>query len=139
MGHVGRCPDGIPGIPLAAGTVEIARRDLLTKEVIKIDEIENYVSKLLSDIQTNLYAKALERTQNLTHKVDTYADFKKVLDEKTGFVLAHWDGTAETEEKIKEETKATIRCIPLNNPMEQGVCIYSGKPSTQRVLFARAY
>jgi prolyl-tRNA synthetase len=75
----------------------------------------------------------------MTHKVDSYEEFKKVLDEKTGFVFAHWDGTPETEEKIKNETKATIRCIPLNNPLEDGKCIYSGKPSTQRVLFARAY
>jgi prolyl-tRNA synthetase len=124
---------------LANGTIEIARRDLLSKEVIKISEVENYVSKLLEDIQTNLYTKALERRNSLTTKVNSYEEFKKVLDEKTGFVLAHWDGTPETEEKIKEETKATIRCIPLNNEQEEGVCIYSGKPSSQRVLFARAY
>ncbi len=121
------------------GTVEIARRDLLSKEVVKIEDADTYVAKLLEDIQTNLYTKALERTQSMTHKVDSYEEFKKVLDEKTGFVSAHWDGTPETEEKIKEETKATIRCIPLNNPLEEGKCIYSGKPSTQRVLFARAY
>ncbi len=124
---------------LANGTVEIARRDLLSKEIVKMDDVENYVTRLLEDIQSNLYNKALERTKNMTHKVETYEEFKKVLDEKTGFVLAHWDGTAETEEKIKNETKATIRCIPLNNPQENGLCIYSGKPSTQRVLFARAY
>ncbi len=124
---------------LANGTIEIARRDLLSKEVIKIEDVENYVSKLLEDIQTNLFNKALERRNNLTTKVNTYEEFKKVLDEKTGFVLAHWDGTPETEEKIKEETKATIRCIPLNNEQEAGICIYSGKSSTQRVLFARAY
>lgn len=121
------------------GTVEIARRDLLSKEVIKIEDVDSYVAKLLVDIQNNLYTKALERTTNMTHKVESYEEFKKVLDEKSGFVLAHWDGTPETEEKIKEETKATIRCIPLNNPLEDGTCIYSGKPSTQRVLFARAY
>lgn len=121
------------------GTVEIARRDLLSKEVIKIEEVDTYVAQLLVDIQNNLYTKALERTANMTHKVESYEEFKKVLDEKSGFVLAHWDGTPETEEKIKEETKATIRCIPLNNPLEDGTCIYSGKPSTQRVLFARAY
>ena len=121
------------------GTVEIARRDLLSKEVVKIEDVDTYVAKLLIDIQNNLYTKALERTTNMTHKVDSYDEFKKVLDEKSGFVLAHWDGTPETEEKIKEETKATIRCIPLNNPLEDGTCIYSGKPSTQRVLFARAY
>jgi prolyl-tRNA synthetase len=124
---------------LTNGTVEIARRDLLSKETIKIDEIENYISKLLEEMQSNLYKKALERTKAMTHKVDSYEEFKKVLDEKTGFVMAHWDGTAETETKIKEETKATIRCIPLDNPQEEGKCIYSGKPSTQRVVFARAY
>lgn len=121
------------------GTVEIARRDLLSKEVIKIEQVDTYVAQLLEDIQNNLYTKALERTTNMTHKVESYEEFKKVLDEKSGFVLAHWDGTPETEEKIKEETKATIRCIPLNNPLEDGTCIYSGKPSKQRVLFARAY
>jgi len=124
---------------LENGTIEVARRDLLTKEIIKIDEVETYVLKLLEDIQTNLFNKALERRNNLTTKVNNYEEFKKVLDEKTGFVLAHWDGTPETEEKIKEETKATIRCIPLNNEQEVGACIYSGKPSSQRVLFARAY
>ena len=94
---------------------------------------------LLNEIQTNLFNKAKARNQELTTTVNSYEEFKKVLDEKTGFVYAHWDGTPETEEKIKEETKATIRCIPLNNAQEAGVCIYSGKPSAQRVLFARAY
>ena len=97
------------------------------------------IEKLLADIQTNLFERAKKRTQDQTTKVDSFEEFKKVLDEKTGFILAHWDGTPETEEKIKDETKATIRCIPLNNEQEAGVCIYSGKPSTQRVLFARAY
>ncbi len=124
---------------LANGTVEVARRDLLSKEVINMVDVEAHVEKLLRDIQSNLFNKAKERMTNMTHKVDSYDEFKKVLDEKAGFILAHWDGTPETEEKIKNETKATIRCIPLNNPQENGVCIYSGKPSTQRVLFARAY
>ena len=124
---------------LANGTIEVARRDLLSKEVINIEDVDTYVSKLLEDMQTNLFNKAAERTKNMTHKVETYEEFKKVLDEKSGFVLAHWDGTPETEERIKDETKATIRCIPLNNAREEGKCIYSGKPSTQRVLFARAY
>jgi prolyl-tRNA synthetase len=124
---------------MANGTIEIARRDLLTKEVIKMQDAENYVAKLLEDIQSNLFQKALARRNAATYKVETYDEFKKVLDETPGFVLAHWDGTPETEEKIKNETKATIRCIPLGNPLENGVCIYSGKPSTQRVLFARAY
>lgn len=124
---------------LAAGTVEIARRDLLTKEVIKMDDVEGYVEKLLEDIQNNLFNRAKERMERATRKVDNYEDFKKALDETPGFILAHWDGSPETEEKIKEETKATIRCIPLNNPKEEGKCIYSGKPSRERVLFARAY
>lgn len=124
---------------LASGTVEIARRDLLSKEVVNMNEVEEYVAKLLVDIQSNLYKKAQERLTTMTRKVDTYAEFKKALDETPGFILAHWDGTPESEEKIKEETKATIRCIPLNNTQESGVCIYSGQPSTQRVLFARAY
>lgn len=124
---------------LVNGTVEIARRDNLTKETVSIEGIDEVIEKLLVEIQTNLFERAKQRTISLTTKVNSYDEFKKVLDEKTGFVLAHWDGTSETEDKIKEETKATIRCIPLNNELEQGVCIYSGKPSTQRVLFARAY
>ena len=124
---------------LANGTVEIARRDTLTKETVSIEGIDVLIETLLTDIQTNLFERAKKRTENHTTKVDTYAEFKHILDEKTGFVLAHWDGTPETEEKIKEETKATIRCIPLNNEQEPGVCIYSGKPSSQRVVFARAY
>lgn len=124
---------------LANGTVEVARRDTLTKETVSIEGIDILIEKLLIDIQANLFERAKQRTQHLTTKVNSYEEFKKVLDEKTGFVLAHWDGTPETEEKIKEQTKATIRCIPLNNELEAGVCIYSGKPSIQRVLFARAY
>jgi prolyl-tRNA synthetase len=124
---------------LTSGTVEIARRDLLSKEVVKIEEVDVYIDKLLVNIQTSLYTKAKERTSNMTHEADSFEDFKKILDDKSGFVYAHWDGTPETEEKIKEETKATIRCIPLNNKLESGKCIYSGKPSIQRVVFARAY
>jgi prolyl-tRNA synthetase len=124
---------------LENGTVEIARRDLLSKEVVKTGDIATYVAGLLEEIQKNLYTRAQERMQTMTTKADSYEEFKKILDEKSGFVFAHWDGTPETEEKIKEETKATIRCIPLNNPAEEGTCIYSGKPSKQRVLFARAY
>ena len=124
---------------LANGTLEIARRDNLTKETVNVEGIDTFVENLLSEIQSNLFERALTRNKELTTTVDTYEEFKRVLDEKTGFVYAHWDGTSETEEKIKEETKATIRCIPLNNVQESGVCIYSGKPSTQRVLFARAY
>ena len=124
---------------LANGTVEIARRDTLSKETVSIEGIDSLIEKLLTDIQTNLFNKAVARNKELTTTVNSYEEFKKVLDEKTGFIYAHWDGTSETEEKIKEETKATIRCIPLNNLQEAGVCVYSGKPSAQRVLFARAY
>jgi prolyl-tRNA synthetase len=124
---------------LANGTIEIARRDTLSKETISLDQVDTYVEKLLQDIQQNLFEKALARRSQMTNTANSFEEFKKILDEKSGFVLAHWDGTPETEEKIKTETKATIRCVPLNNPAEDGVCIYSGKPSKQRVLFARAY
>lgn len=124
---------------LANGTIEVARRDDLTKTTIQLTELDNYIENLLTEIQSSLLQKAQVRMKDLTTRVDTYDEFKKVLDSKAGFVYAHWDGTPETEEKIKEETKATIRCIPINNPLEDGVCIYSGKPSQQRVLFARAY
>lgn len=124
---------------LQSGTVEIARRDLLSKEVIAMADVEEHVENLLNEIQDNLYRRAKARMESMTYKAETYAELKALLDEKPGFILAHWDGTPETEEKIKEETKATIRCIPLNNPKEEGRCIYSGRPSSQRVLFARAY
>ena len=124
---------------LESGTIEIARRDLLSKEIVSINQAEEYIVKLLDEIQNNLFKKASERTQKMTHTVDSFIEFKRLLDEEPGFILAHWDGTPETEEKIKEETKATIRCIPLNNIKEEGLCIYSGNPSKQRVLFARAY
>jgi prolyl-tRNA synthetase len=130
---------GIGERDLENGTIELARRDTLTKETVAIDGIETVIENLLNDIQNNLFNRAKERQAQSTYLVDTYADFKTTLDEKPGFILAHWDGTPETEEKIKEETKATIRCVPLNNKQEAGVCIYSGKPSKQRVLFARAY
>jgi prolyl-tRNA synthetase len=124
---------------LENGTVEVARRDTMEKETLQQADIENKVEHLLQQIQDNLYQKALTMRDSKTYKADTYEEFKRILDETPGFVLAHWDGTSETEQKIKEEKKATIRCIPLNNKQETGVCIYSGKPSTQRVLFARAY
>lgn len=124
---------------LENGTVEVARRDTKEKQVMKIDQATTEIAKLLEEIQKNLYTRALNfRTDNTT-RVDTFEEFKSVLDGKGGFVMAHWDGTAETEAKIKEETKATIRCIPLDAKEEAGVCVYSGKPSTKRVLFARAY
>ena len=119
--------------------VEIARRDTREKNSVSMDGIADTVAKLLEEIQQNMYNKALAfRNENIT-VVDNWDDFVKTLDEKTGFISAHWDGTAETEDKIKEQTKATIRCIPLNNKQEQGRCILTGNPSTQRVLFARAY
>ena len=123
---------------LQSGTVEVARRDLLSKEVLPIAGIENKIESLLNEIQENLFAQALKRREDSTQKVDTYEEFKAAL-LTGGFISAHWDGTSETEQKIKEETKATIRCIPLNNKKESGKCIYSGKPSEQRVLFAIAY
>jgi prolyl-tRNA synthetase len=124
---------------LENGTVEVARRDTLEKETLQQADIETKIEHLLSQIQDNLYQKALSMRDAKTFVADTFDEFKKILEESPGFILAHWDGTAETEQKIKEETKATIRCIPLNNKKENGVCIYSGNPSTQRVLFARAY
>jgi prolyl-tRNA synthetase len=124
---------------LENGTVELARRDTKTKEVIEIDDILSIVQNRLDEIQSNIYNKALDFRTSMTTTVDTYDAFKEVLDDKGGFILAHWDGTSETEEKIKEETKATIRCIPVDAKEEEGKCIYSGKPSNKRVIFARAY
>ncbi len=118
---------------------EVARRDTREKASIALDGLAEHVTQLLSEIQTNMYTKALKFRNDNTRKVDSWDDFVKVLDEQPGFVSAHWDGTGETEEKIKELTKATIRCIPLNNEQEDGKCILTGNPSTQRVLFARAY
>lgn len=120
------------------GTIEVMRRDTLEKETVSIEGIEGYVEKLLDDIQNNIYTKALNHRLEMTTKVDTWEDFKTQI-EKGGFILAHWDGTTETEEKIKEETKATIRCIPLDVEEEEGKCIYTGKPSKRRVIFARNY
>lgn len=123
---------------LDSNSIEVARRDLLTKEIVPLDNITEHIEKLLVDIQNTLYKKALDyRTEN-TVDVDTWEEFVAQI-EKGGFVNAHWDGTDETEEKIKQETKATIRCIPLNNKLENGKCVLTGKPSKQRVLFARAY
>ncbi len=124
---------------LENGTVEVARRDTKTKETRKLQDIAGEIPKLLDAIQDNMFQKALAFRNRLITEVNSYEEFKQVLDEKTGFVLAHWDGTLETEIAIKDETKATIRCIPLDAKLESGVCIYSGKPSDRRVLFARAY
>jgi len=121
------------------GTVEVARRETLEKELVSLDNVVEHVEKLMIEIQENLYKKAVDfRTKNTT-EVSTYDEFKEVLKTKSGFVLAHWDGTPETEERIKKETKATIRCIPLEGEKVAGKCVFSGKPSTQKVLFAKAY
>ena len=124
---------------LENGTVELARRDTLTKETVSIDSIVEKIKELLPVMQNELFNKALKFRESNTTVVETFDEFKAVIKNKGGFVSAHWDGTPETEEKIKELTKATIRCIPMDNKLEDGVCVYSGKPSKQRVLFAKAY
>ena len=120
------------------GTVEVMRRDTLEKHVAPLEGIAEYCKNLLEEIQANIYQKALAHRAGLTREVDPYDEFKKEI-EKGGFILAHWDGTPETEEKIKEETKATIRCIPFDGDKTPGVCMVTGKPSAQRVIFARNY
>lgn len=136
---------GVP-IRLAVGardlenkTVELARRDTREKFTVSQENLDVYLANLLEEIQENIYNRAHQFRAEHTTEANSYEEFKELLDGKTGFISAHWDGTAETEKQIKEETKATIRCIPLNNKQETGVCILTGKPSTQRVLFARAY
>lgn len=124
---------------LENGTVEIARRDNLTKETQPIEGVENYIENLLEEMQKAIFEKALNYRDTHITKVDSYDEFKKVLEEKGGFISAHWDGTEEEEEQIKNETKATIRCIPLNNELEEGVSLITGKPSKQRVVFAKSY
>jgi prolyl-tRNA synthetase len=124
---------------LESGTVELARRDTLTKQVVALDDLTDTVKTLITEIQTGLFQKALDFRANHITKVETFEAFKTVLEETTGFISAHWDGTAETEDKIKELTKATIRCIPIDSVLEDGVCVFSGQPSKQRVLFAKAY
>ena len=123
---------------LENGTVEVARRDTKEKSVMQLTDLSLKIEHLLEQIQDNIYRRAFDFRENNTFKVDSYDEFKKKLD-AGGFILAHWDGTSETENKIKEETKATIRCIPLDAPEELGKCIYSGNPSSKRVIFARAY
>ncbi len=123
---------------LENNTIEVARRDTLEKEILNVTDIDNKIANLLDQIQNNLYQKALAFREDNTFRVDNWDDFKKQI-EKGGFVLAHWDGTAETEEKIKDETKATIRTIPLDGKTEEGKCICTGKPSKKRVVFAKAY
>lgn len=124
---------------LELGTFEVARRDVLTKEIISSDGAADFIACLLEEIQRNLFDRAHNFQKMHITTVDNFTDFTKVLDEKGGFVSAHWDGTAATEEKIKELTKATIRCIPIDGNQEAGTCIFSGQPSSRRVLFARAY
>ena len=120
-------------------TVEVARRDTLEKKVLPANDIPSYIPDLLEDIQNTIFKKALAFREQNTYSVDNWEEFKEILSTKGGFILAHWDGTSETELKIKEETKATIRCIPFDTKPEKGNCIYSGKPSERRVLFAIAY
>lgn len=130
------------GRDLENNTMEVMRRDTLEKETLSCDGIEEYVKNLLEEIQTNVYQKALNYRNSHITKVDSYDEFKEKIEEG-GFILAHWDGTVETEEKIKEETKATIRCIPfetfLDDDKEPGTCMVTGKPSACRALFARSY
>ncbi len=123
---------------LENGTVEVARRDTLEKNIQPIETVDEYIESLLQEIQTNIYTKAFNFRKVNTTKVETYDEFKVAV-KKGGFVLAHWDGTSETEDRIKSDTKATIRCLPLEYEAEEGVCIYSGKPSKRRVIFALAY
>ena len=124
---------------LENGTFEIARRDNLTKEVVVDTTVIDYIENLLNEIQENLFTKALNYRDTHITEINSFEEFKEVLETKGGFLLAHWDGTAETEEKIKELTKATIRCIPMDIQSEEGICVYTGKPSKGRVLFAKAY
>ena len=129
----------IGGRDLENDTIEIARRDTKEKQTITREDLAVYIEELLADMQQNIYNKALRFREENTREANSYDEFKSILNDKAGFISAHWDGTAETEKQIKDETKATIRCIPLNNKQEDGFCIVSGKPSSQRVLFARAY
>jgi prolyl-tRNA synthetase len=136
------------GVPVRLGigkrdiennTIEVARRDTKEKISISMDLVVPYVEQLLGDIQSNLYNRAKAYRDSHITEVDTFDQFKDVLENKGGFLSCHWDGTPETEEKIKEETKATIRCIPIDGKEDAGVCVYSGKPSPRRVIFAKAY
>ena len=124
---------------LENGTIELARRDTLTKEVVSQEGLADYIVNLLDEIQHNIFQKALDYRNSMITKVDTWEEFKDVLNNKGGFILAHWDGTPETEQAIKDATKATIRCIPMDVVEEEGTCVFSGKPSKYRVLFAKSY
>ena len=124
---------------LEAGTVEVFRRDTKEKTVVPMDTIVDYASSLMEEIQASLYNRAKSWRDERVFKANTWEEFLEVINVKEGFAMAHWDGTGETEEKIKEMTKATIRCIPLDQPEEVGVCILTGKPSNKRVVFAKSY
>ena len=126
------------GRDLENGTVEVFRRDKLEKQTMPLEGIEQYIISLLDEIQDNIYKKAFDFRASVTRNVDSYDEFRSEI-EKGGFLAAHWDGTTETEERIKAETKATIRCIPLDRKAEKGVCMVTGRPSEGRVLFARSY
>ncbi|MBK8406007.1 MAG: proline--tRNA ligase [Saprospiraceae bacterium] len=130
---------GIGARDLEKGVVEIARRDTKEKELVEVEKVADYVQDLLKTIQQNLFDRAKAFRETNTHFVDTWDEFQKTLEEKGGFIYAHWDGNSETEELIKEKTKATIRCIPLDAVEESGKCILTGRPSQRRVLFAKAY
>jgi len=119
--------------------VERVRRDTLEKETMPQEGLAQYIEGLMTAIQENIFKKALDYRNSMITRVDTWNEFKRVLDEKGGFISAHWDGTVETEVAIKEATKATIRCIPVDAEDEEGTCVFSGKPSHRRVLFARSY
>ena len=138
----------LKGVPVRLGvgmrdmennTFEVARRDTLEKRTVNADKVVDHIEQLLVEIQENIFNKALAYRESHITEVNSFEEFKEILETKGGFLSAHWDGTAETEDKIKELTKATIRCIPLNNRQEGGQCVYSGKPSKERVLFAKAY
>ena len=124
---------------LEKGSVEIARRDTLSKNIVSQEEVVSYVDNQLKEMQQDLFDKAKDFREKRITQVDNFESFKKILKEKGGFISAHWDGTEATEEAIKKETKATIRCIPLDAIEESGFCVYSGKPSNKRVLFSKAY
>ena len=130
---------GIGARDLAKGVVEVARRDEKTKELVALEGLVEHVEQLLSEIQDNLFNRAIKFREERYSEATTYEELKEILNIKGGFVKAYWDGTSETELKIKEETKATIRCIPLEGGQGEGTCIYSGKPATQIALFAKAY
>jgi prolyl-tRNA synthetase len=129
---------GIGPRDLENGVVELARRDTLTKEFVAIEGLADSIPARLEEIQQDLLDRASARLAASMHRVDSWTEFEAAM-EQGGFVMAHWDGSPETEERIKELTKATIRCIPIDNPLEDGACVLTGRPSIQRVLFARAY